>query len=81
VLKFNNVKDNTTSEQKEAIWEWCKDHTENFGCIPMEYAEWNDEKGDDDIWDYDQMLSALTEEQIDELDKLIDAHAHAHESE
>jgi hypothetical protein len=74
MITFNKVDDNTSSCQKEAIYDWCKDHVENFGAIPMEYAEWNDEKGDDDVFNYDQMLSSLTEEQIVELDKLIDKH-------
>lgn len=74
MVTFDKVDDSTTAEQKTNIWNWCKDHAEKFGSIPIEYAEWNEDKGEDDVLDYDQMLSALTQDQLDELDNLIDVH-------
>ncbi len=71
MITFNRVKDNTTSEQKKYIWEWCKDHTENFGGVPMEYIEPSDDDGDDIVLDYDEMLSALTDTQLKELGQII----------
>jgi len=71
MIVYNPVKDKTTSEQKQHIWEWCKDHAENFGAVPMDYVEPDDDGGDDIEFDYDQMLSALTQAQLKELEQII----------
>lgn len=74
MIVFNKVDDITTDEQKESIWEWCKDHVEAFGAVPMDYIEYDEELEDDITINYDQMLSALTDEQLSELNTLIDEH-------
>ncbi|MDP2566468.1 hypothetical protein [Pseudoalteromonas marina] len=71
MITFQKVDDITTTEQKTNIWDWCKDHAEHFGAIPLEYAEWNEKKGEDDVLDYNQLLSALTQDQLDEIEYII----------
>jgi hypothetical protein len=70
-ITFTRVKDTTTVEQKSNIWDWVKDHAENFGGIPLEYAEWDESEGSDVVFNYDQMLSALTEEQFKQVNLII----------
>ena len=47
---------------------------QDFGIVPLEYAEWNDDKGKNDTWNYDQILSALTDAQVEELNNIIKAY-------
>ena len=74
MIHFNRIADTTTNEQKAAIWDWCEDHTREFGAIPMECVITDDESEEEVVFNYDQMLSALSDEQIRTLDGLIDAH-------
>jgi len=74
MLVFNKVTDTTTKRQKRAIWWYVKDHVEAFGAVPMDYTDWDDNLDDEIIFNYDQILSALTDEQLEELNTLIDEH-------
>lgn len=74
MITFVKVYDKTTTLQKGAIWDWCLDHVKEFGAVPLEYTECDGDSDMEVSFDYDQMLSALSEKQIRILDELIDKH-------
>lgn len=66
-LIFNRVPDTTTAEQKHAIYLFALDHLLTFGALPVDVELETDGEDETILLSYDQMLSALSDEQISDL--------------
>ncbi len=64
-LRFERKNITVTEEQRASILAFCQDHLGVFGGLPMDVELEND--GDPIVLDYSEMLSALSQEQVEFL--------------
>lgn len=56
---------------KSSLFEWCADHITHFGAYPMEYAIFNDDGSEKQVFEYPDYLRYLDEDEKAILNDLL----------
>ena len=51
----------------KALVDFCKDHYKHFNCFPVEFATFNEDGSEKDIYYYPQYLEYLSDSQIRQI--------------
>lgn len=66
IIVFNTVRVSVTDAERDEIFAWCSDNVEEFGAVPQDFVLDMDTDAERTL-SYDEMLSALTPEQLTAL--------------